>query len=53
MERNLLITQYFQFSAAKRTPKYRFSGSNKSDWKKWRESLLPAVKSTMGHMPEK
>ena len=53
MERNLSINRYFQQLAAKHTPEHRFAGESKGDWRQWREQLLPAVKATLGRMPEK
>jgi dipeptidyl aminopeptidase/acylaminoacyl peptidase len=53
MSRNLSINAFFRHLAAKHTPRFRFSGSTKADWQKWRDQLLPAVKATLGRMPEK
>ncbi len=53
MSRNLSINAYFRQKAATHRPKFRFAGSTGSDWASWREQLLPAVKATLGQMPEK
>lgn len=53
MNRNLSVNAYFRQLASKHTPKYRFSGSSKEDWQKWQKELLPAVKATLGRLPEK
>ena len=53
MSRNLSINAYFRQRAAKHRPKFRFAGTTRKDWKGWREQLLPAVKATLGRMPEK
>lgn len=51
--RNLSVNAYFRNWAAKHTPKYRFDGENQSDWQTWKENLLPAVRQSLGKMPEK
>jgi len=53
MSRNLSINAYFRRLAAKHTPRFRFDGSSREEWRSWREQLLPAVKATLGRMPEK
>jgi len=51
--RNLSVNEYFMHLTAKHVPKYRFRGTTKDDWAAWRDELLPAVKATLGRMPEK
>ena len=53
MKRNLSVNAYFRQLAAGHNPKYRFSGSSREDWQQWQRKLLPAVKATLGHLPEK
>jgi len=53
MTRNLSINAYFQGLAARHKPRYRFTGTSKADWQTWRDELLPAVKASLGRMPEK
>lgn len=53
MNRNLSINAYFRGLAARHKPKFRFAGSSRQDWQNWRDRLLPAVKATLGRMPEK
>jgi len=53
MERNLSTNALFCAVAARHTPKFRFAGRDKDDWRKWREKLLPAVKASLGKMPQK
>ena len=53
MNRNLSINVYFRGLAARHKPKFRFAGSSRQDWQNWRDRLLPAVKATLGRMPEK
>ena len=53
MEHNLSVNEYFKKQAAQHRPRYRFGGASHTDWSKWREALLPAVKATLGHTPRK
>jgi dienelactone hydrolase len=53
MGRNLSINVYFQRLAATHTPKFRFAGSSKDDWLQWKNKLLPAVRASLGKMPNK
>ena len=53
MSRNLSVNAYFQALAAKHTPRFRFCGRGQDDWQNWRDHLLPAVRATLGTMPEK
>ena len=53
MKRNLSVNSYFRQLAVGHSPKYRFSGSSKKDWQEWQKELLPAVKATLGRLPEK
>ena len=53
MFRNLSVERYFEQRAIEHTPRYRFAGSTKDDWQKWHDELLPQVKATLGHMPDK
>src|SRR4051812_48249450 len=51
--RNLSVDRYFLELAEKHRPKYRFAGRTKGDWQAWRGELLPAVKASLGIMPQK
>ncbi|HEX4123441.1 MAG TPA: alpha/beta hydrolase family protein [Tepidisphaeraceae bacterium] len=51
--RNTSVHSYFQALAARHQPRYRFSGSTRQDWERWRASLLPAVKASLGRMPQR
>ena len=53
MSRNLSINAYFRGMAARHAPKFRFGGSSREQWQAWQEALLPAVRATLGRMPEK
>ncbi|NIA06162.1 MAG: hypothetical protein GWP14_00740 [Actinobacteria bacterium] len=53
MKRNLSVNAYFRKLAAGHNPQYRFSGSSRQDWQKWQKELLPAIKATLGRVPEK
>jgi dienelactone hydrolase len=53
MTRNLSIDTYFNRLAEKHRPQFRFNGTTKSDWLKWRETLAPAVVHSLGRLPEK
>jgi len=53
MSRNTSIHKYFCNLGAKHTPRFRFSGKSRSDWQTWRQQLLPAVKASLGTMPQK
>jgi dienelactone hydrolase len=53
VQRNLSLSAYFNETCSRHTPRYRFSGSTQADWKAWRRALLPAVKATLGRMPQK
>jgi len=53
MSRNLSLNALFRAMAARHKPRYRFSGKTKKDWQEWRKALLPAVKASLGRMPEK
>ena len=53
MQRNLSIDAYFNSLAARHTPQFRFTGSTKDDWSKWRDALAPKVIQTLGVLPAK
>ena len=53
MSRNLSIDAYFNALAARHVPRFRFTGSSKSDWVAWHESLTPAVIQSLGPLPTK
>jgi len=53
MKRNLSVNAYFRQLAAGHNPKYRFSGSSREDWQQWQKKLFPAIKATLGRLPEK
>src|SRR5215831_17402414 len=50
MSRNLSINAYFRARAAKHVPTYRFDGR---DFGAWQNGLLPAVRATLGKMPQR
>jgi dienelactone hydrolase len=51
MPRNLSVNAYFLETAARHVPRYRFAPG--MDFDRWREELLPAVRATLGRMPER
>jgi dienelactone hydrolase len=51
--RNLSVNHYWLQRARNHTPRFRFGGSDQSQWRQWHDGLLPAVKSTLGPGPEK
>jgi dienelactone hydrolase len=51
--RNLSVNQYWLQRARNHSPRYRFGGTNQSQWRQWHDELLPAVKQTLGAMPKK
>jgi len=53
MGRNLSLNAWFRAFSARHRPQFRFAGTSKDDWAQWNSRLLPAVKSTLGKMPEK
>ena len=53
MDRNLSVHRYFQELTARHRPRYRFEGKTRDHWQAWRDALLPAVRDTLGAMPEK
>ncbi len=53
MPRNLSTNAYFRARAKRHAPRYRFAGATEADWSNWHRSLLPAVKATLGKMPER
>jgi dienelactone hydrolase len=48
---NFSINTVFQAMGAQHQPAFRFSGSTRTDWQRWREALQPAVLRTLGQMP--
>jgi dienelactone hydrolase len=53
MERNLSQNARFRQIAAEHTPAHRFAGSSAEDFTAWKQTLLPAVRDTLGAMPER
>ena len=53
MDRNISINEYFRKRALKHSPAFRFSGTDHRDWLAWRNALQPALKASLGKMPEK
>lgn len=53
MNRNLSINAYFQHLTAQHTPEFHFAGITKNDWIQWKSELLPAVRDSLGKMPQK
>jgi dienelactone hydrolase len=53
VNRNLSMSEYFKSVSAQHAPTFRFKGSTRSDWHEWRKALLPAVKATLGRMPQR
>ena len=53
MSRNLSINTWVRGLAARHEPRYRFAGESPDDWRAWREQLLPAVRQTLGRVPER
>jgi dienelactone hydrolase len=52
-ERNFSLDQQLVRLADAHTPKYRFSGESREDWKAWHDALKPAAIATLGKRPEK
>ena len=50
--RNLSTIVKFHQMAKKHRPKFRFSGSSRSDWENWKRELMPEVEKSLGLMPE-
>ena len=53
MARNISLGMHFRTLAERHIPTYRFAGQTRDDWAGWKEQLLPAVKASLGTMPEK
>lgn len=53
MSRNLSVDEYFKRLGKKITPEYRFAGSDKQNWQKWRDELCCKAKASLGQMPKK
>lgn len=53
MARNFSVNKYFVECGNNFKPSYRFTGNDKAAWSKWHDSLLPAIKETLGVMPKK
>lgn len=49
--RNLSVNAYFRQMSAAYAPSHRFD--DRQDFGKWQEALLPAVKATLGVMPQR
>jgi len=52
MLRNQSMHDYFRKRGDNHRPRFRFNGSTRADWQNWRESLLPALKASLGRAPE-
>lgn len=48
--RNLSVNAYFRETAARHVPRYRYTGQ---DFARWRSELLPAVRATLGCIPQR
>ncbi|MGB7160908.1 MAG: alpha/beta hydrolase family protein, partial [Tepidisphaeraceae bacterium] len=48
--RNLSINAYFRTTAERHVPRYRYAGQ---DFARWQAELLPAVRATLGRMPDR
>src|SRR5687767_15193266 len=48
--RNLSVNAYFRATAERHVPRYRFAGQ---DFAQWQAELLPAVRKTLGRMPDR
>lgn len=53
MSRNLSVNAYFRALSARHKPRFHFEGKGRDDWLRWREQLLPAVKSSLGKLPQR
>ena len=51
MPRNLSVNGYFREMAERHVPRYRFAAG--TDFARWRAELLPAVRETLGRMPQR
>ena len=51
-KRNLSMIEYFNCKAESIQPRYRFSGSSKEDFIKWKSALLAELKQIFGQMPQ-
>src|SRR5688572_2564247 len=51
VSRNLSVNAYFLETAARHVPRYRFAPA--MDFDRWRTELLPAVRATLGRMPQR
>src|SRR5688572_9996849 len=51
MPRNLSVNAYFRDLAERHVPRYRF-GADTTDFARWQSGLLPAVRATLGRMPQ-
>lgn len=49
---NLSMIEYFSHKAEIIQPRYRFSGSSKDDFVKWKSTLLTKVTRLLGQMPQ-
>jgi len=48
--RNLSVNAYFRATAERHQPRYRYDGR---DFTRWHAELLPAVRATLGRMPQR
>ena len=51
MPRNLSVNAYFREMAERHVPRYRFASG--IDFGRWQSELLPAVRETLGRMPDR
>src|SRR5215207_1902173 len=50
LPRNLSVNTYFREQSAQHVPRLRYAGQ---DVDRWRDELLPAVRETLGRMPDR
>ena len=51
MSRNTSINSYFRSMSARHVPRYHFAAG--TDFGKWKAELLPAVRASLGRMPQR
>lgn len=53
MPRNMSVNRFFTELGANYQPRHRFGEGANKNWQQWKETLLPALKRTLGHMPKR